>query len=250
MNAAWRSFAEELARWGDAGRRADFWWRDDDATRASPALERLVRLSASVPVALAVVPADAEASLGAALAATVDVLQHGGDHRNRAAPGEKKNEFPPAEAAAGLARIAAGRARLAGLLADRFVPVFAPPWNRMSPGLVGALAGAGLRGLSRFGARAAAHAAPGLPQINTHVDVIAWREGKSFAGEEAVLGAAVRHLAAKRSGAADKDEPTGWLTHHAVHDPGTWDFLERLIEMTLRTPSVRWRAARDLFGLA
>ena len=113
-----------------------------------------------------------------------------------------------------------------------------------------AIESAGLRGLSRFGARAAAHAAPGLPQINTHVDVIAWREGKSFAGEEAVLGAAVRHLAAKRSGAADKDEPTGWLTHHAVHDPGTWDFLERLIEMTLRTPSVRWRAARDLFGLA
>ena len=40
MTSPWQSFADELARWRDAGRVADFWWRDYDATRPAAALTR------------------------------------------------------------------------------------------------------------------------------------------------------------------------------------------------------------------
>ena len=55
---SWSALDEELARWRDTERAADFWWRDDDATALTPALERLLALSrrSDVPLALAVIP--------------------------------------------------------------------------------------------------------------------------------------------------------------------------------------------------
>ena len=79
------------------------------------------------------------------------------------------------------------------------------------------------------------------------MDLIAWRAGRGFAGEETVLAAAVRHLAAKREGRADAAEATGWLSHHAVHDEAAWTFLERLFETARTAPGLRWRSAQELF---
>jgi len=58
----------------------------------------------------------------------------------------------------------------------------------------------------------------------------------------------VRHLAACRCGEADRDEPTGWLTHHLQHDAAGWDFLTTLLERTRADPCVRWVSARTLFA--
>lgn len=250
MNAAWRSFGAELQRWADAGRDVAFWWRDDDAMRAEPALVRLLELAerARAPLALAVIPAGAEAGLFGAMGAMTSVIQHGADHRNRAAAGAKKSEFPEGAAAAdAIARLSAARQRLAGLAGARMLPVLAPPWNRIDPALLPGLAGAGLRGLSQYGARLAECPAAGLKQVNTHVDIIDWRGKRGFAGEAAVLRMAEAHLTARRIGRADPAEPTGWLTHHARHDGAAWDFLERLFEFTRGAPAVRWMAAADLF---
>ena len=41
----WQALAGELDRWQRAGRRADFWWRDDDAVAPGLALERLLGLA-------------------------------------------------------------------------------------------------------------------------------------------------------------------------------------------------------------
>ena len=98
-----------------------------------------------------------------------------------------------------------------------------------------------------LGVRAKPEAAPGIVQVNTHVDLIAWHAGRGFAGEQSVLGAAVRHLAAKREGRADAAEPTGWLSHHAVHDEAAWAFLERLFETARGSAGVRWLGADELF---
>lgn len=251
MSGAWWDFDAEIARWRDSGRTVEFWWRDDDAARPAPALARLLDLAAAtgVPLALAVVPAASVSDLFAEMGAGVSVIQHGVDHRNRAAAGEKKTEFPESEPAdAALARLAAGRARLESLAGARSIAVLAPPWNRLPVTLVPRLAAAGLRGLSTYGARAAAAPAPGILQINTHVDIIAWRSGRGFLGEEDALGLAVRHLAARRAGAVESVEPTGWLTHHACHDEAAWSFLARLFDATRRAPGVIWRRADDLFG--
>jgi peptidoglycan/xylan/chitin deacetylase (PgdA/CDA1 family) len=244
---SWRELEEELGRWRDAGRVADFWWRDDDASTLSTGLQRLLSLSArnAVPLALAVVPLEAAPELFAGLGASV--LMHGTDHRNRAAPGEKKTEFAAAEPQAdAIARLSAARERLARQAGASFLPVLAPPWNRFKRALAARLPAAGLHGLSAYGPRATAEAAPGIRQVNTHVDLIDWRGTRGFAGEDAALRAAVKHLAARRSGAVDAAEPTGWLTHHALHDAAAQAFLERLFERT-RSLGARWLDAVALF---
>lgn len=250
VKASWQAFGAELQRWADAGREAAFWWRDDDAMRADAALDRLLVLAerARVPLALAVIPAGAAAGLFGAMGPMTSVIQHGADHRNRAAPGAKKSEFPEGAATGeAIARLAAARERLAGLAGARMLPVLAPPWNRIDRALLPGLAGAGLRGLSQYGPRVAEYPATGLRQVNTHVDIIDWRGSRGFAGDTAVLRMAEGHLAARRNGQADAAEPTGWLTHHACHDGVAWDFLERLFEFTRGTPAVRWKAAGELF---
>jgi len=253
VSAAWKGFADELARWSDAGREVDLWWRDDDAARQTPALDRLLRLATDTGAALtlAVVPEAADAGMLSSLDAGVSVLQHGTDHRNRAAPGEKKTEFSASEPPeAALARLAVGRARLESLADRRALAVLAPPWNRFPASLAPRLPAAGYLGLSTFGARKAAWPVAGLAQVNTHVDLIAWKGGRGFVGEAEALAVAVRHLAARRGGSADAGEPTGWLTHHAVHDEAAWRFLERLFEVTIRAGGVRWRRAGELFANA
>ena len=115
MSAAWRRLLEEIGRARDAGRTVEFWWRDDDAARPDPALDRLLAIAGGckVPLALAAIPALAEAAAFASLPAGVAVLQHGSDHRNRAGAGEKKTEFPAGEAPdAAIERLASARRRL------------------------------------------------------------------------------------------------------------------------------------------
>jgi len=250
MTSAWQSFADELSRWRDCGRVADFWWRDDDATRPTAELSRLTALSvqAQVPLGLAVIPDGADPAIFADLGPGIEVLQHGVDHRNRAAPGEKTSEFPASESPdALLRRIATGRERLQALAGARLLPVLVPPWNRFPVALVPLLAGLGFRGYSTFASRESEYPANGLRQVNTHVDPIAWKRGRGFIGEERALALAIEHLAARRTGAADVTEPTGWLTHHAVHDEALWSFLERLFEETRDRAGARWLRPAEVF---
>lgn len=249
---AWAAFDEELAQWAAAGRTATLWWRDDDADEWHPGLDRLFALAAEhrVPLALAVIPAAAGPPLANRVAAApnVQVLQHGYAHRNHAGPSAKKCELTLVRPAATvIAELAAGRARLAGLFGDRFMPVLVPPWNRIEAGLIPHLPGAGFRGLSTYGPRTAVFAAPGLKQVNSHVDPIDWRGTRNFAAPTATLEALVRHLAARRRHEVDADEPTGLLTHHRRHEPEAWEFLAALAARAAAHRAVRWLDAAAAF---
>ncbi len=250
--SAWATLTAELDRWATVGRVASFWWRDDDAVAATPALGSLIALSErhKVPLALAVIPQGAETGLADRLArsaAPVCVVQHGYSHGNHAAPGEKTAELGDhRDAAIVAAELAVGRDRLSALFADRFLPVMVPPWNRIGPGAEAALPPLGFRGLSTFGRRPAA----GLGYLNTHVDIIDWRGSRGFAGEAACLEAAIGHLSDRRTGRCDPDEPTGLLTHHLNHDPACWKFVERLLDDVQRHPAAAWIAAADAIAEA
>jgi hypothetical protein len=246
---SWTELRTELDRWAALGRRPGFWWRDDDAVAPGEALDRLLALAErhGRQVALAVIPALAEPALAERLAGTnAAVIQHGWAHRSHAPAGEKNAELGdhrPAEAA--LAELAEGRARLEQLFGDRFHPALAPPWNRIGPGLRSRLGEVGLAVLSGFGPR---EAVPGLHLVNTHADPIDWRGSRGFAGVERTLAPVLRHLADRRTGAVDPDEPTGILTHHLVHDSEGWIFLDALFTALGAHPATDWPDAGPLFG--
>ena len=223
MALGWNGFAEEVAR-----RKPVFWLRDDDAVTVTPALERL--LSFGVPVALAVIPDLAEASL---LKKDVAFLQHGCDHRNRAGAGEKKTEFPDREPIAeALERLRASRERLVAMGGSKVLPVVAPPWNRMHAALAAELPGIGIHGFSGYRGKPVRN----LVQHDTQVDIVAWKAGKRFIGEEEAVRLAMTYVT--------ENKPVGWLTHHAVHDEAAWAFLERLFAL----PGARWAGAAELFS--
>lgn len=225
-----------LERFADAGLPATFWWRDDDAARPSPALDRLLSLLSAhdLPLGLAVVPAHVDEALAARVAGMVSVavLQHGYAHQNHAGAGEKKIELGahrPAQIVIG--ELATGWLRLESLFGRQALPVLVPPWNRLSAALVPVLPELGYRGLSQFGPRRGARPLKTLLQVNCHVDLIDWRT-RAFAGPDATIAALANHLELRYSGRKTQpqltDEPTGIMTHHAVHDDSAWDFLARL----------------------
>ena len=226
------------------------WWRDDDAERPTPALDRLLGLAAGVPLALAVIPGRAVAPLAQLLAACpgARVLQHGWMHANHAAADEKKCELGPQRPLPLIMdELAAGWRRLAGLFGPLAIAVLTPPWNRMSEGLVPLLATAGYLGLSTAGPRRQAEPSPGLRQVNTHADLAAWPSGR-FIGSASALGLVVAHLAARRAGRIDAAEPTGLLTHHLVMDRDTAIFIARFLALTREHRAVRWLGAAEAFA--
>jgi hypothetical protein len=250
VTGAWDRFARELDAWGEAGRTATLWWRDDDATDASPELDALLQTAAGAPVALAVIPHAATDSLSQRLASqpNVTVLQHGYAHTNHAPAGGKKMELGPHRRADHvIAELATGQDRLARMFGSRFLPVMVPPWNRIAPFLVPMLPEMKYTGLSTFAPRTRAEPVVGFRQVNTHVDLIDWRGSRAFVGADRALEATVEHLADRRLGRADPEEATGLLTHHLVQGADSWAFMSALLTAIDSHPAAGLLPARELF---
>jgi hypothetical protein len=124
-------------------------------------------------------------------------------------------------------------------------PMFVPPWNRITPDLIAELPAIGYAALSTFTPRDTANAAPGLIRINSHLDPIAWHDGKSLVDPNTLIAQVTRQLADRRTGIADNDEPYGILTHHLVHDAAIWTFTKHLISRLMRGPAIAWTAPRQ-----
>ena len=250
--SGWHFLDGELDAWRARGRRATLWLRDDDACADSPALRRLLDLARGyrVPVAIAAIPAAADATLVDAIACCngATIVQHGYAHRNHARAGARSAELgDERELCVTLDELARGRERLECAFGERFIPVLVPPWNRIADDLVPHLASAGFTGISRFGPRVRAMPAAGLREVNTHVDPIAWRRDRQFIGTETAIERIVKHLRARRERAADADEATGFLTHHLACDAAAWAFLEALLQRTCRHDAAAWVAVAAAF---
>lgn len=255
---AWAGLARELDRWAEAGHPATFWWRDDDAGPATPALRRLVDLAAStgLPLVVAAVPAwltpEAAAWLRTA-PARVTVAQHGVAHANHEPPGPGRPR--PAECGSArpaglvLGEIAEGWRRLHELLGPRLQPLFVPPWNRISLAVVAGLPDVGFRAVSAGGPRPRPRP-PGPPWLNCHLDLVLWRAGRRFLGAREALERLRAHLEARRLGAADPEEPTGLLSHHRDLDAAAWSFLAILLERLRTHPAVAFPDPAVLLGVA
>jgi hypothetical protein len=245
----------ELDRWGSAGRQATWWWRDDDAAQPSAALDRLLLMAPDVPLALAVVPAATGEALAARLqsAAQVLILQHGYTHQNFAGAAEKKIELGPQRPGqVVIGELATGKLRLESLFGARALAVLVPPWNRIAPALVPVLPELGYTGLSQFAPRRRRLALRGLVQSNCHLDLMDWKS-RSFIGAAAAVAALATHLALRYAGAATQpelaSEPSGVMSHHAVHDKEAWVFLERLLAMLSAHRAAQALPANEVFAL-
>ncbi len=241
----WSDLDAELDRWAAAGRIATLWWRDDDAARLTPALERLVALARGhgATVHLAAIPARLTPELSDALAGEpcVRLLQHGYAHVDHAPPGTGSWELGDHRPLGViLEELAEGRRILMAAAGERFLPVLVPPWTRIAESLIPHVREVGLTALSLEGARRSRHAAPGIETLNAHCDPIKWKGGPRFTGTGKALDEIVKHLAARRTGAADADEPTGLCTHHLDHDDATWAFVERLLAAVTAHEAARW----------
>jgi hypothetical protein len=231
----WWLIERELIDWKAGGRTPRFWWRDDDARSPSPALTRLLGLSESfeVPLALAVIPDGNLIGLAKAIGRhpRVSVIQHGCDHVDRNRGGGFPAEFDPtAPVATVAAKIAAGWRALSEVFDP--TPVFAPPWNRLTPNALAALCDTPLRAVSIYGAAAAGP--DGVVEINTHIDIMRWRPAR-FRGENAILRRLWRQLRRRRRHRRWR-EPIGLLTHHKNLDETAWRFLEAFLR---RFPGTR-----------
>ncbi|MCC9622683.1 polysaccharide deacetylase family protein [Thalassospira sp. MA62] len=248
--SSWDQLRAELDLWEADERLATVWWRDDDAVSVTPQLETLLGFSSryKVPLALAVIPESLEQSLVERLVETIDtrVLQHGWSHQNHMPEGRKKQELDDVrDIGAVVADLRQGFNVLRDRFGNRFLPVLVPPWNRIAPDVFAALPSLGYFGVSTFNARDQREPFKGLIAVNTHVDVIDWRGTRGFVGVDAALGQMIEHLAARRTGQADLDEPTGILTHHLVHDAETTQFLDNLF--SLEHAALHWMKIPGVF---
>jgi hypothetical protein len=246
--AAERKALGDLSRAEAKDHTIRFWWRDDDAVDATPSLDRLLALASRhrLPVALAVIPRDATAALAARLSREerVTVLQHGWSHANHAGPGERKIELdlhrPPA---AVLEELRRGRDRMAALFGARFLPALVPPWNRIAPAVEAGLDGLGLLGLSTFGPEHSGR--PG--RVNVHLDIFAWQPARRPLSRAEAFAVLRSELERRLCG---DPEPIGIMTHHLVHEPESWNFLDELFDLVADHPAISWPAIGALFGAA
>lgn len=236
MTVDWSPLRAELAAWRAENRVPGFWWRDDDAVAETSALSQLTELAMhlEVPAHLAVIPKHATASLVEACAAQslLVPLVHGWSHENHAPEGQKKDEF--GHPRTGLQTDAVkGLALMDKLFGHTYLPCFVPPWNRIDPIFAASLPALGYTCLSTFTPRMARLAAPGLVQINTHIDPIHWRGGRGLVETADLIALTTSFLRDRRARDADLAEPLGLLTHHLVHDRAIWAFAERFMQTLL-----------------
>ena len=167
----------------------------------------------------------------------VEILQHGWDHRDHAAPGERPCELGgDRRPAMVFAELRQGWSRLAALFGAKALPILAPPFNRISHAVA-------LTVVRDWRAISVAGDLPGIaaPTINVHLDLIEWIKHEP-ASENAVIAAALRALWVRRIGLVAPSAPIGIMTHHLVHTPAIWDATRRWLSFFRQSPEARFAA--------
>jgi hypothetical protein len=232
----------ELDLWATRGLKASFWLRDDDAVEVSDSLVLLRETAAryALRIGLAVIPGQAVPELTGFLEANARhfyPMCHGWQHINYNT-GHRPAEF-------GAERPHQNLVRDAELALDSFStafpdvkPIFVPPFNRITPGLIRALPGVGFFGVSlmpagfeqklaRLGSKLNVSLPMQIPdlrssnRIDVHIDLVNWQT-RSAQSYRLLAERMVRELRYRRLGYLRTDSPIGLLTHHLAHDLSIW----------------------------
>ncbi|OUR76220.1 hypothetical protein A9Q83_15565 [Alphaproteobacteria bacterium 46_93_T64] len=240
--ASWDALKDELDLWQEAGITATFWWRDDDLNEPTNAFDRLLEMRhrLDIPLTLAVIPDNVDPHIADDLDGC-HLVQHGVTHTSHAKEGEKKSEFPASRSITEMvAELTLGKARMETLFEGDFYPFLVPPWNRVGEALLPDIAKLGFHGISRYKPRASAVPVQGLAEVNTHIDPVDWKNGRSTLAEADILKMACDHLCDRRLGRVDTREPTGFLSHHIMYDEPLWEITYKFFSFVNSHKAVRF----------
>lgn len=223
------ALGSELRLWARAGRAPVIWWRDDDASAPTDALDRLLTLAHlyQAPLTLAAIagPNLPQLVRRTAQEPGVEIAVHGFQHVNRQPEGRGFGEIVETDSVDWVR--AQLRATVAAFHRAGAAPtLFTPPWNNLTPQLLAALPESSLTAVSGFDQLSGTE--DGVQRLDAHLDVLRWKGGGRFRGTWKFLSR-MRRLMAERRLAGRWDEPMGLLTHHLDHDEATWRFLEKFL---------------------
>jgi hypothetical protein len=247
-----RELRRELREWELTGRKARFWWRDDDAVSDTPALRRLLALAEEIEtvVALAVIPGPADYGLVKLVAsAPACIWQHGWRHQwqhEDGAHGYSHGEFGEGrDLESMMADAHNGQIVLDRIFGNAgWQRVFVPPFHALSVPFKMLLPSLGYWGLSA-----------GLPrtlpidtvaEVNAEVDIMGWLERKAH-GLDVISKMLVEQLVSRRQGHIPVRSPIGLLTHHLAHDEEAWRCVTELLRFLKRETAVEIVPADLLF---
>lgn len=222
-----------------AGQQVKVFFRADDIGFPGKKFFRLmdIFLHHRLPLCLAVVPCWLSVKRWEILREIDDKApqlwcwhQHGWSHRNHE-PYGKKQEFGPGRDQDEIKKdILSGREKLAGIIKDRFTPVFTPPWNRMDIRSLDILKESGYKAVSRQRKSARKEMIPdGLFDFFVNVDLHTRREVLPEDGWEALFD---EFSDALQTGVC------GIMIHHQLMNSACFDFLEILLGTLKQNSSV------------
>jgi len=235
----------ELALWEKDGQVARIFLRDDDAVEITPELIQLQKITdyREIPILLAVIPKFAKDELAQFIEShrLLTPAVHGYSHENHAEKSEKKTELGahrPVEQV--LDSLEQARSKMTGIFGHHLSHILVPPWNRIDGDLVVGARSLGFRAISGFGWK---NPNDNICWINTHVDIINWRQKATAKSVAEVVEELTESLRIAR---ANGFVPIGILTHHLVHSRLCWDMLDEILGYLCDHQNVKWVKADDL----
>ncbi len=229
----WRSRLRDALIKGLSSQRPAVFFRADDIGAGGQAFDALCRLfrEHQVPLGLAVVPAWLSSARKEQLLASAPIHeslwgwhQHGWRHVNWQRTG-KKSEFGEQRPLEKQWRdILNGQQKMQGIFGEHLIPVFTPPWNRLSLQTLKILQQLGFKAVSLDGPlpRGAKGPAP-LKNLRVSLDLHT-RKSKDPSED-------FENLLVELPGALSKREPVGVMLHHHRMTLFAFQFLHELLSL-------------------
>ena len=250
IELSWKKLSDELKKWEGINRTPIFWLRDDDITKGNSNIFRLINLCESndTSLYLAAIPAEIDLKLVNKIKdySKVYFFQHGYTHRNHSPGKISKSEFSSIREIDTMnSEIQKGFKILSDCCGEKFLPVFVPPWNRMTEKLFPFLPKLGLKAYS--GKKTSFTKIKEIFIRDAHVDIINWKNNRKFIGEIIAIKEIVNQLVSTRKNQSVTTMPTCILTHHKVMGDDSFLFLETLIKKSKELGAI-WGSPEEIFG--